>query len=66
MKWHRYNNKGIKFVINCEIDKHPEPLEEEGYSVWRRGNGPEITIVPKKKKIKKNWKKKAKPQINSC
>ena len=39
-RWHRFDMNGVKYISNTEVDKHPEPLEQEGFTIWKRGTGP--------------------------
>jgi hypothetical protein len=39
-RWHRYDTNNIKYITQCDVDKHPEPLSQEGYTDWKRGTGP--------------------------
>lgn len=39
-RWHRFDTNGVKHICNCDVFKHPEPLEQDGYTPWRRGTGP--------------------------
>jgi hypothetical protein len=43
-RWHRYDKNNIKYIVRCELDKHPEPLQEENYTEWCRGTGPHSEI----------------------
>ena len=39
-RWHRYDSNNVKYITQCDVDKHPHPLIEEGYTQWKRGTGP--------------------------
>jgi hypothetical protein len=39
-RWHRFDNNGVKYIMKCDVDKHPEPLQCEGFTQWTRGTGP--------------------------
>lgn len=39
-RWHRYDSNNVKYITQCDVDKHPEPISQEGYTDWRRGTGP--------------------------
>ena len=39
-RWHRYDSNGVKQIIQCKINEHPQPLKEEGYTQWVQGTGP--------------------------
>lgn len=39
-RWHRYDTNGVKYIIKCDVDKYPEPLNQTGFTEWKRGTGP--------------------------
>ena len=39
-RWHRFNDSGVKFIKRFNVDEIPHPLQEEGYTEWKRGTGP--------------------------
>ena len=44
-RWHRYDKNNVKYIMKCDIDKHPIPLTEEGFTEWRRGTGPHSPVA---------------------
>lgn len=38
-RWHRYDDNGYKHIKKFKIDETPDPLVEEGYTMWQRGTG---------------------------
>lgn len=38
-RWHRFDDKGVKYIKKFPIDQAPDPLLEEGYTSWVRGTG---------------------------
>lgn len=39
-RWHRFDNKGVKYIRKFSVDEIPSPLIEQGFSEWKRGTGP--------------------------
>ena len=39
-RWHRFDDNGVKQIKKFSIDEVPSPLQEPGYTEWRRGTGP--------------------------
>lgn len=39
-RWHRFDDNGVKYITQCDVELHPEPLQQEGFTEWRRGTGP--------------------------
>lgn len=39
-RWHRFDNKGVKYIRKYNINEIPTPLTEPGYTEWKRGTGP--------------------------
>lgn len=39
-RWHRYDMNNVKYITHCDVDKHPDPINQEGYTNWKRGTGP--------------------------
>ena len=44
-RWHRYDKNNVKYIAKCDIDKHPEPMNEVGFTEWKRGTGPHAPEV---------------------
>lgn len=44
-RWHRYDMNNVKYIVKCDVDKHPIPLHEEGFTEWRRGTGPHSPVA---------------------
>ena len=38
-RWHRFDDKGVKYIKKFPVDTQPDPLQEEGYTAWVRGTG---------------------------
>ena len=38
-RWHRFDDKGVKYIKKFPVDTTPNPLQEEGYTQWVRGTG---------------------------
>jgi hypothetical protein len=39
-RWHRFDTEGNKYIQKFEIDQIPDPIQDAGYTEWRRGTGP--------------------------
>ena len=39
-RWHRFDDKGVKYIKRFEINEKPNPISETGYTDWHRGTGP--------------------------
>lgn len=39
-RWHRFDKNGVKYIRKFGITEIPCPLEDIGYTPWRRGTGP--------------------------
>ena len=39
-RWHRFDDKGNKYIKRFELNEQPEIMIEEGYTEWKRGTGP--------------------------
>ena len=39
-RWHRFDINGVKHIKKFSIDEVPTPLQESGFTEWRRGTGP--------------------------
>lgn len=37
-RWHRFDDKGVKYIKNHPVGEKPE--SEPGFSEWKRGTGP--------------------------
>lgn len=44
-RWHRYDSNNVKYIVKCDVDKHPIPLEEKGFTEWKRGTGPHTELA---------------------
>lgn len=39
-RWHRFDHDGNKYIQKFKIDEIPNPIQDVGYTEWRRGTGP--------------------------
>lgn len=46
-RWHRFDHIGNKYIQKFSIDEIPNPIQDVGYTEWRRGTGP---LAPEHKK----------------